>query len=312
MNQLTYSRVVTHTDFDGIISALLVRELFDIDEVTFAEPWMLQQQQFNVRRGDVIVDLPYGEGCALWFDHHATEEARQATPKVEGKLDPTAKSCARVIFNYYLPQHATLERFRSLVEAADKIDSAALTKEDLERPDAYGKLSLAIRGDDRRKDDEFRLFLLNMLAFQDAAQAINQPIIKKRVEEKLREHEEWRKRIGQYVTLRGKVILVDRTQAPPDLPRGQPFWLYLMYPGHAVYLVIDTLKYEPDKVKVSCGENIFEALNTVDIGALMARYGGGGHKVSGGCSVQKTEKEKIIEELLAALNAEKTARTEAF
>jgi hypothetical protein len=256
-----------------------------------------------VRRGDVIVDLPYDEGCAVWFDHHATEEARQETPKVEGKLDPAAKSCAHVIFTYYFPQHPELERFRPLVEAADKIDAAELTQEDLERPDAYGKLSLAIRGDDRRKDDEFRLFLLNMLAFQTAEQAITQPIIKKRVEEKLREHEEWRTRIGQYVMLRGKVILVDRTKAPADLPRGQPFWLYLMYPGHAVYLVIDVLKYEPEKVKVSCGENIFEDLNSIDIGALMARYGGGGHKVSGGCSVPKTEKEKVIEELLAALNA---------
>jgi len=298
-----YLRIVTHTDFDGVISALLVRELLDIDEVVFAEPWMLQQKQFPVRKGDVIVDLPYGEGCSLWFDHHATEQARTETPTVEGRFEPSAKSCARVIYNHYHPRHPELERFRPLVEAADKIDAAELTREDLESPDVYGKLSLAIRGDDRRKDDEFRLFLLNMLAFQPAEQTIDQPIIRKRVEEKLREHEEWRRRIGEFVTLKGKVIYVDRTKAPADLPRGQPFWLYLMYPGHSVYLVTDSLKYEPDKVKISSGENIFEDLNRVDIGALMAKYGGGGHKVSGGCSAPKVEKERVVQELISALNA---------
>jgi oligoribonuclease NrnB/cAMP/cGMP phosphodiesterase (DHH superfamily) len=293
-----YSRVVTHTDFDGVVSALLVRELFDVDEVVFAEPWMLQKKEFNVRRGDVIVDLPYGEGCALWFDHHSTSLVDAA----KGIVDAQAKSCARVIFEHYRKEHPALERFRPLVDAADKIDSASFTREDLERPDVYGKISMSIRGDEKRKDDEFRLFLLNMLAFQTAEQAIAQPIIRKRVEEKVRQHEEWLKRIAAYVKLEGKVIFVDRTSAPDDLPRGQPFWLYLMYPGHSVYLLVDNLKWEPDKVKFSCGENIFEQLNAVDIGALMQRYGGGGHKVAGGCSVLRENKDDVVRQLLETLN----------
>lgn len=292
-------RIVTHTDFDGVISAFLIQQLFpEIEHVVFAEPWQLQKREFDVRPGDVIVDLPYGEGAALWFDHHKTSE-----PDAEkGVLDTSAKSCARVIFDHYLPGHPELERYRELVEATDKIDAAELTKEDLEEPDVYGKLSMAIKGDEKRKDDEFRRFLLNMLSFQPPEQVIEQPIIRKRVETKLAEHEEWRGRIGQYVEVKGKVIFVDRTRAPADLPRGQSFWLYLMYPGKSVYLSIDNLKYEEDKVKISCGENIFEDLNSVDIGALMQRYGGGGHKAAGGCSVPKEEKEKVVSELLAALN----------
>jgi len=303
-----YSRIVAHTDFDGVVSALLVREAFDIEHVVFAEPWMLQKKQFSVRKGDIIVDLPYGDGCAMWYDHHASEAKGKAEgdrPKVPGAFDPEAKSCARVIYEDLRKAHPGLEKFEELVDATDKIDSASFTKEDLERPDVYGKLSLAIRGDDKRKDDEFRLFLLNMLAWQPAEKAIEQPIIRKRVETKLAEHEDWKTRIGEFVELKGKVILVDRTRAPDDLPRGQPFWLYLMYPGHAVYLSVDNLKYEPDKVKFSCGENIFEPLNEVDIGALMQRYGGGGHKAAGGCSVPKEEKEKVTAELIEELNVER-------
>ena len=293
-----YARIVTHTDFDGLVSALLIRELFDIEQVTFAEPWMLQKREFPVRRGDVILDLPYGEGCALWFDHHATS----LPDKEKGFLDEHAKSCARVIFEHYIKEHPKLERFRELVDAADKIDSAAFTSNDLEHPDVYGKISMAIRGDDRRKDDEFRLFLLNLLSFQSPEQAIAQPIIRKRVEEKLRQHEEWLRRIGEYVQLRGEVIYVDRTLAPEDLPRGQQFFLYLMYPGHGVYLSCDRVKFEPDLVRFSCGENIFEQRNAVEIGALMQRFGGGGHKSAGGCSVPKAKKEETANVLIAALN----------
>jgi len=300
-----YQRIVTHTDFDGVVSVFLIQAVFpDIEEITFAEPWMLQKKQFPVRPGDVIVDLPYGEGCALWFDHHATS----SPDKEKGILDVTAKSCARVIYEHYLPGHPELERHRAIVEAADKIDSASFTQEDLEHPDVYGKLSLAIRGDDKRKDDEFRRFLINMLAYETPERVIEQPIIRKRVETKLTEHENWKAHIPAYVQVRDKVILVDRTEAPKDLPRGQPFWLYLMYPGKAVYLSVDNLKYEPDRIKVSCGENIFEDLNRVDIGSLMLKHGGGGHKAAGGCSIPKEEKEKIIGELIAALNEGNAAK----
>ncbi len=296
-----YQRIVTHTDFDGVVSAFLIQAVFpDIEQITFAEPWMLQKKQFPVRPGDVIVDLPYGEGCALWFDHHATS----APDKEKGFLDVTAKSCARVIYKHYRKEKPELEKYAALVEATDKIDTAAFTKEDLEHPDVYGKLSMAIRGDDKRKDDEFRRFLINMLAYEQPEQVINQPIIRKRVETKLKEHEAWKARIPEYVEVKGNVIYVDRTRAPEDLPRGQPFWLYLMYPGKTVYLSVDNLKYEPDKVKISCGENIFEDLNRVDIGALMLKHGGGGHKAAGGCSIQKEEKDAVVDELLAALNEE--------
>ncbi len=293
-----YTRVVTHTDFDGVVSALLVRDIFDIEHVVFAEPWMLQKKEFPVRAGDVIVDLPYGEGCALWIDHHATSEA----DKDKGILDTTAKSCARVIFEQYKAEYPQLEKFADLVDATDKIDSAAFTKEDLEHPDVYGKLSMAIRGDNKYKDDEFRHFLLNMLAFQTPEQVIQQPIIKARVQEKLRQHEDWRRRIKEFVEIKGAVIFVDRTKAPEDLPRGQPFWLYLMYPGKAVHLTVDNMKYEKDKVKISCGENIFDDANSVDIGALMQTYGGGGHKAAGGCSIAREDKEKVVEELINAIN----------
>lgn len=292
-----YERVVTHTDFDGVISALLIMDVHGDLQPWFVEPWQIQQGSFTARPTDIVCDLPYAPGCGLWFDHHATT-AKDA----EQGVHELTKSCARLIFEHYLPEHPELEQRRAIVDAADKIDTADFTKEDLEQPDVYGKLSMAIRGDDRRKDDEFRRFLLNMLQYQAPEQVLEQPIVKRRVEEKLRQHAEWRDRIAEYVELKGRVILIDRTEAPDDLPRGQPFWLYLKYPGHAVYLSVDTMN-DPSLYKISCGENIFEDLNRVDIGALMERFGGGGHKAAGGCSVPKERKEEVVTALLDALNS---------
>lgn len=293
-----FRRVVTHTDFDGVISALLIRELFDIERVEFTEPWMIQKREFDVRRGDVILDLPYGEGCASWFDHHKTS----ASNADKGVFDEEAKSCARVIYNHYHKEHPEIEKFKALVDSADKIDSASFSKEDLEEPDACGRLSIAIKGDEKRKDDEFRLFLLNMLAFQSPEQVINQPIIKKRVEEKMRQLEDWKSRIDEYVTLKRKVILVDRTDAPQDLPHGQSFWLYLLYPGHAIHLTLNNIKYEPKLIRIGVGENIFEKINTVDLGDLMKKYGGGGHKAAAGCSIERSEKERVVKEIITAID----------
>ncbi len=293
-----YTRIVTHTDFDGVISALLLQDVYGTMDVVFVEPWEIQEGRFKARTGDIVCDLPYAPGCSRWFDHHATT-AKDADKGVHA-LTP---SCARLIFEHERPAHPELERRRALVEAADKIDTAAFTKEELEHPDVYGKLSMAIRSDDKRKDDEFRRFLLGMLSYQSPEAVLEQPIIKRRVEEKLAQHARWRAAIPAYVTLRGSVIYVDRLRAPEDLPRGQPFWLYLNYPGHAVHLTVDRMKYDPERVKISAGENIFEARNQADLGALMQRFGGGGHKAAAGCSIPREQKDTVVEELITAINA---------
>jgi len=36
------------------------------------EPKFMQDGQVEIRRGDVIANLPYDPNCTLWFDHHVT------------------------------------------------------------------------------------------------------------------------------------------------------------------------------------------------------------------------------------------------
>ena len=69
-------RLVTRSDFDSVVSAALLKELGIIDEIFLTHPKDLQDNKIVVTKNDVLVNVPYVEGCGLWFDHHSSEEER--------------------------------------------------------------------------------------------------------------------------------------------------------------------------------------------------------------------------------------------
>jgi len=121
------SRIVTHQDLDGIVSAVLCSVALKIDQVVFTGPRQIQDARFPVTESDVVCDLPYPAACGLWFDHHSGNlEAlvlRGLDPnQIPGKfaLEP---SCARVIYSYFKNETVFPDYFEQLVQATDIIDS---------------------------------------------------------------------------------------------------------------------------------------------------------------------------------------------
>lgn len=300
-NNTIYKRIIAHTDFDGTISALFLREMFDIDNIRFTEPWLIQSGKFWIKEGDIIVDLPFHEKASLWIDHHKSTSIYDDGSK-NRIYDSSKKSCPALIYEKFHEKYPILEQFKYLIEPSNKIDAAEFTKEDLKNPDEFGKLSISMRSDDRKKDDEFRLFLINMLSYMKADQVIKQPIIKARVDERMVALEEWKTKVKEFVQefKEEKVLVVDLCNS--DIPRGQKFWLYLMYPNNSHSIIIDDIK-NSNLVKISVGKNIFEEYNReIDISELMKKYGGGGHKDVGGCGVPKEDKEQVIKEIIKAIS----------
>lgn len=94
-------RLVTRSDFDGLACAALLKEAGIIDHWKFAHPKDLQDGLIEVTEDDCLANVPYVEGCGLWFDHHSSEHERQQLAgkyKGESRLTP---SCARIIYEYY-------------------------------------------------------------------------------------------------------------------------------------------------------------------------------------------------------------------
>ena len=134
-------RLVTRSDFDGLICAVLLKQVEKIDAIQFVHPKDLQDGKFEVTAGDVLTNVPYVPGCGLWFDHHSTEIERiVGRVEFEGSCW-LAPSAARVVYDYY-GGSARFPSIEEMMREVDKADSALFTPDDILRPEGCPLLSL--------------------------------------------------------------------------------------------------------------------------------------------------------------------------
>src|SRR5262247_2488934 len=117
-------RLVTRSDFDGLVCAVILRELGMLDEIKFVHPKDMQDGKVEVTNRDITTNLPYVPGVYLAFDHHASEASRITDKPKNHVIDPAAMSAARVVYDYY-GGAAKLPRLREdMMAAVDKADAA--------------------------------------------------------------------------------------------------------------------------------------------------------------------------------------------
>lgn len=307
----SYKRIVAHTDFDGLIAAFFLREMFGIEEVVFTEPWLIQKREFDVLPGDVIVDLPYDERCAFWLDHHKSSlkdalVVRKERPN-DVVFDENQPSSPGLIYAQYKKEFPFLEtpESRALIEAADKIDSGNFVLDDFVHPDVFGKISMSLRSDDKKKDDEYRTLLLNLLSFLSPQKVLEQQVVAQRVKASLENTQKEIVAFRKYAYLHKEypIVIVDLVGTGEKIPRFQP---YIDYPDCLLSISINDMKEDPERLKVSIGKNIFKKgsfAHPVDISSITTQYGGGGHAAVGGCSILKAKKDDILKEILQKLFA---------
>lgn len=109
-----------------------------LGDIVFHHPKDVQDGKVEVGPDDILTNLPYVAGCALCFDHHASEALRnQGQPTPNYVLMPEAKSAARVVYDYY----GGRERFErisdDMMTAVDKADSAGFSRQDVLEPKGW-------------------------------------------------------------------------------------------------------------------------------------------------------------------------------
>src|SRR3954463_2935587 len=98
----SHFRLVTRSDFDGLVCGVLLKELNLIDEIKFVHPKDMQDGKINISDRDITTKLPYVPGCHLAFDHPASEVPRPGHHKQPNHLsDPAAMSAARVVYRHF-------------------------------------------------------------------------------------------------------------------------------------------------------------------------------------------------------------------
>jgi hypothetical protein len=320
-------RLVTRADFDGLVCGALVTQFEPIDDHLFIEPKFMQDGQVDIRRGDIIANLPYHPNCTLWFDHHITNTTPDfPEPIVLGKGGfRLAPSAARVVCEYYTEagnrQQTTgnskmgpedilsflnSERMKYLLHEADRIDAGKLAMNDVLDPQGYVLISMTTDG--RNAGDEpYWLKIIDLLRDNTLEETLADPEVRRRCQQIRDEQEKLRKLLLERGELRGNVIYVD-LRGVKQIPDGNRFLIFTLFPKGNIQVKVTHDSQRENTTAISVGYNIFNPTSNVNVGDLLKNYGGGGHKVVGSSRVPNDKAEQAIKEILEAVTEKEGTR----
>ncbi len=139
-----YEKIITHNDFDGIVSASLCAWVLKVERILFTGPLTINQSQITITEKDVVCDLPYPLQCGLWFDHHEGNLQELALRKIDPKSIPgrfdLKPSCSRVVYEYFSEREELPLHFLNAVGEADVIDGFSYTSIEEWRRETPGKI----------------------------------------------------------------------------------------------------------------------------------------------------------------------------
>jgi nanoRNase/pAp phosphatase (c-di-AMP/oligoRNAs hydrolase) len=302
-------RLVTRSDFDGLICGMLLKEAKVIDDWIFVHPKDLQDGLFTPNENDVLANVPFVPGCGMWFDHHSSEKDRlgwDQNVKGESRLAPSA---ARIIFEYYGAEK-TFPLYDEMIKAVDKVDSGQLTKDEILNPSGW--ILLGFISDPRTGLGRFRDFrisnyqlmeeLINHCRNLSIDEILELPDVKERVDLYWEQADKFETMVRAHTHLVGNVIYTDLRDVSP-IYTGNRFMLYSLYPDQNVSVWMVDGK-QKQNVSIAVGYSILNRTCKVDIGKLMLQYGGGGHVMVGTCQVPYDEADKTIEAIIKALQTD--------
>jgi nanoRNase/pAp phosphatase (c-di-AMP/oligoRNAs hydrolase) len=302
-------RLVTRSDFDGLVCAVLLKHLNLIDEIVFVHPKDMQDGTIEVTGRDITTNLPYVEGVHLAFDHHMSETLR-VNKHGNHVIDPDAPSAARVVYRYFDGRTAFPDRFESMMAAVDQSDAAQFSRGEILHPTAWVLLNFLM--DPRTGLGRFREFrvsnfqlmmdLIDYCGNHSIEEIIDLPDIKERVELYFDHEEKFKDQLRRCATVHGNVVVLDLREEDP-IYVGNRFMIYALYPECNISIhVIWGVKKQNTVFAV--GKSILNRTSTTNIGALMLEFGGGGHENAGTCQVDNDTAVANLQVLVERINAD--------
>ena len=287
--------LITRGDLDGLTSSVLVTEKEEIDEVRFTHPKDMQDGKVEVFTDDIIVNLPYHENCAMWFDHHDSEvDAPKTPPDVKGKQG-IAPSAARLVYEYY--DDPALARFGELLAETDRVDSARLGMEDVLNPNRFVLLSYTL--DPRSGLGAFKRYFLNLIDWlktKKIEEIMEIPEVEGRVRMILSEQERYRQALLETSYLDDNVVVTDFRRFD-HTPAGNRFLIYTLFPQSNISARMFHGK-DQGFVVVAVGHSIFNRTSKTHVGNLLAEYGGGGLRGAGTAQLPTDTADETISKII--------------
>ena len=302
-------RLITRSDFDGLVCAALLRELQMLADILFVHPRDMQDGLIEVTPRDIISNLPYVPDCHLCFDHHCSEAIRNGNVVRQNYiLDPDADSAARVVYNYF----GGSERFntisKEMMDAVDKADSARFSREDILAPKDWVMLNFIM--DPRTGLGRFRDFRISnyqlMMALVDFCRThsireiLALPDVRERVDLYNSQREQFLEQIARCSGVYGNVVVLDYREEE-TIYSGNRFLVYALFPECNVSVHLLRSR-QPETTVLAMGKSILHRTNPVDIGSLCLQNGGGGHAAAGTCQIPAVEADQLVPGIVQTLN----------
>ncbi|MEM9542394.1 MAG: exopolyphosphatase [Cyanobacteria bacterium P01_E01_bin.42] len=296
--------LVTRSDFDGLVCAVLLKDLDLIDDIKFVHPKDMQDGKIEISDRHITTNLPYVDGVHLAFDHHSSEITRNKDIQTNHIIDPDAPSAARVVYNYYGGPEKFPAISQEMLAAVDKADSAQFNREEILDPQEWVLLNFLM--DARTGLGRFRNFRISnyqlMMELIDYCKnhSIQEILEIEDVKERRDFYFEQAEKFKEQLERCGKVydnLVVLYLKDEETIYPGNRFMVYALYPQCNISMhVMWGLKKQNTVFAV--GKSILKKNSSVNIGKLMLEYGGGGHANAGTCQVENDRAENVFQELV--------------
>jgi hypothetical protein len=293
-------RLITRGDLDGLACAVLFTAHESISEIVLIHPQDITDDRFEAQEGDVIANLPYHPGCAMWFDHHLMTDTRRRPPEsFRGRFEQ-APSAAQLVWEHY----GKPARFDALVAETNRLDSARLTRDDVVAPQGYILLGYTL--DSRTGLGAFQDYFrrcVDWVRELPVGEVLAKPEVAERVERMREEDRACRDALLEHSEQLGNIVFTDfRDRDTP--PVGNRFLIYTLFPEANVSLRVH---WGPERrfVVAAVGHSIFDRSCKTNVGELMSRYGGGGHQGAGSTPIPVDEADEKIAEILDELREDR-------
>lgn len=308
-NETKY-RLVTRSDFDGLVCAVLFKELDMIDDIKFVHPKDMQDGKIEVTDRDITTNLPYVEGVHLAFDHHASETIRNEQIQDNHIIEPNAPSAARVVYNYYGGKETFTNISDEMMEAVDKSDSAKFEKNEVLDPENWVLLNFIM--DARTGLGRFKTFrisnyqlmmeLIDYCKNHSIQQILALPDVKERIDLYFEQSVPFKEQLKRCSKVYKNLVILD-LRNEEVIYAGNRFMIYALYPQCNISIhLMWGLKQQNTVFAV--GKSIFNRSSNTNIGKLMLKHNGGGHANAGTCQVDNDQAEAVKEELIRQINAD--------
>lgn len=304
-------RLITRSDMDGLVCAVLLKELGLVNEIDFVHPKDMQDGKIEVTDRDITTNLPYVPGVFVAFDHHDSETKRLGSLHDNHVIDPHAPSAARVVYDFFGGRARFPKVSDAMMLAVDKADAARFTREDVLNPQGWELLSFLM--DARTGLGRFREFnisnyqlMMELIEYCQVEPNIDRllelPDVAERVDLFRSHGEKFEDQIKRCTTVHGPLAVLD-LRNEDTIYAGNRFMIYALFPETNISCHVMWGKAKQNTV-LAFGKSIFDRSNKTHVGELMLRHGGGGHAAAGTCQIETGQAENVLSELIESVHAD--------